>query len=93
MITAIQNLFQFDNVSFGQVLTIGEVYRAVTAVAGVDYVVITGFTTTSGGTSTIDNSGIIAVPSNRLPKFGITGSADTIRSTVILNTSGGVSAV
>lgn len=88
--TAIQNLFQFDNVSFGQVLTIGEVYRAAAAVAGVDYLVITGFTTTSGsgGYTTIDNSGIITVSSDRLPKFGLTASTDVIR-----NTYGGVSAV
>jgi hypothetical protein len=44
---AIKALFTFDNVSFGQKITLGELYRAILAVSGVDYVNITQFTTTS----------------------------------------------
>lgn len=87
---AIQNLFTFDNVSFGQVLTIGEVYRIAMAVPGVDYLVIKGFTTdsTSSGFTTIDTSGKITIASNRLPQLGLTAAADVVK-----NIYGGVSAV
>jgi hypothetical protein len=53
------------------------------AVAGVDYLIVKGFTTTSGGTTTIDNSGRIAVSATNLPKLGV----------VTITASGGVSAV
>lgn len=80
---AVNGLFAFDSVSFGQVVNIGEVYRAAMAVAGVDYLIVKGFTTTSGGTTTIDNSGRIGVSATNLPKLGI----------VTITASGGVSAV
>lgn len=86
--SAIQNLFTFDNVSFGQTITIGEIYRAAIDVAGVDYLVITGFTTTSGGFNTIDSSGRIVVSADRLPRLGLTSASDVVK-----NIYGGVSAV
>lgn len=80
---AVENLFAFTSVSFGQVVNIGEVYRTAMAVAGVDYLIVKGFTTTSGGTTTIDNSGKITVGATSLPKLGV----------VTITASGGVSAV
>lgn len=44
---AIEELFIFDNVSFGQTLTLGDIYRAALAVEGVDYIVVTRFNTAS----------------------------------------------
>lgn len=69
VLSAITNLFDFQNVSFGQVVTIGEFYRAILAVDGVDYAVITNFNTTSlnGG---ISSSGKINIDPYRLMKKG-----------------------
>lgn len=69
VLDAINNLFDFQNVSFGQVITIGEFYRAILAVDGVDYAVITNFNTSSliGG---ISSSGKITIDQYRLMKRG-----------------------
>jgi len=69
--SALEELFNFSNVSFGQTVTVGEVYRTAMSIAGVDYVIVKGFTTTSGGSTTIDTNGKIVVASNKLPKLGI----------------------
>jgi hypothetical protein len=79
--SAIDNLLSFDNVSFGQVITIGDIYRAATAVNGVDYVVVTGFNTAN--TNSILNSGKLTIDSNKLLKKGA----------VTIAPYGGVSAV
>jgi hypothetical protein len=55
--TAIKDLFSFSNVSFGQVVTLGTLYRTILDVSGVDYVTISQFTTT-GNPDTIDTVGI-----------------------------------
>lgn len=83
--SALEALFAFENVSFGDTITVGEVYRTAMAIAGVDYVIVEGFTTSTGGgaATTIDNNGKIVVASNQLPKLGI----------VTIAPSGGVSAV
>jgi hypothetical protein len=50
---AVKNLLSFANVSFNQLLTIGEVYRAALSVIGVDYVELVNMSTTyaaTGGT-------------------------------------------
>lgn len=47
--TALDTLFTFDSVYFGQILSLGEVYRTIMAVDGVDYVNITRFNITSTG--------------------------------------------
>lgn len=44
--SAVKELFTFDGVTFGQKITLGELYRTILAVSGVDYVNITQFTTT-----------------------------------------------
>lgn len=54
---AIKDLFSFSNVSFGQVITLGTLYRTILDVSGVDYVTISQFTTT-GNPDTIDTIGI-----------------------------------
>ena len=81
--SALESLFAFGSVSFGDTVTVGEVYRTAMAVHGVDYVIVEGFTTTPGGLTTIDNNGKITVASNQLPKLGI----------VTITPSGGVAAV
>lgn len=56
---AIKNLLSFEAVSFGQTLTVGEIYRAALSVNGVDYVVLTNLSTTYDSTpetvSSVDN--------------------------------------
>lgn len=50
----IDEFFTFDNVSFGQKLSLGAMYRAIQGVEGVDYATISVFnTTTSGAPSTL----------------------------------------
>jgi hypothetical protein len=46
---AFDEFFKFENVSFGQTLSLGELYRAAMNVEGVDYVNITVFNTSSTG--------------------------------------------
>lgn len=55
VVTAVRNLLSFDNVDFGGSLSLGDVYRAILAVEGVDYTQLTRFTTT--GSNVIDTSG------------------------------------
>lgn len=53
---AIRSILSFDNVSFGQILSAGQVYRAALSVAGVDYVTLTNMSTTyTIGTGTTTN--------------------------------------
>lgn len=72
VVAAIDKIFSFVNVSFGQTITIGEFYRAILAVDGVDYAVITNFNTTSltGGLS---SSGKITIDPYKLLKKGDVG--------------------
>lgn len=64
--TALTALFQPPNVSFGQLLTVGEVYQTIMAVAGVAWVVVPVFTredVTQTGTTNIQLRGSeIATP-------------------------------
>lgn len=72
--TAILKLFEFSNVSFNQTMTIGDVYRAILAVEGVDYAVVTGFNTVSATSDTITStsglSGTIRSGETSLFKIG-----------------------
>ena len=52
---AIRNLFSFDNMDFGARVSLGTIYRTILDIDGVDYAVITRFTTT--GSNVIDSSG------------------------------------
>lgn len=67
--TAITAMFEFDKVSFGQILTVGEFYRTILAIEGVDYAVITNFNTV-GLNGTLASSGKITIDPYRLPKKG-----------------------
>jgi hypothetical protein len=57
--SAIRELLSFSKVSFGQTLTVGEVYRAALNVNGVDYVTLTNlhtvFDTTPATVGTVNN--------------------------------------
>ena len=65
--TALDTLFSFDNTDFGKRLTIGEVYRLVMAVDGVDYVSITAFNTVGDASLTQ----VVSAASTRLLQKGI----------------------
>lgn len=66
--TALTALFQPPNVSFGQLLAVGQVYQTIMAVSGVDWVVVPVMTredVTQSGTSNIQLRGSeIATPGN-----------------------------
>jgi hypothetical protein len=55
VVNAIYELFSFDNALFGNRVSLGQVYRAILDVDGVDYAVISRFTTTVN--NVIDSSG------------------------------------
>jgi uncharacterized phage protein gp47/JayE len=76
--SAIDQLFSFDNVFFGQRLTIGQLYRAVLAVNGVNYAIVTAFHKDSDLSPSVQNE--ILIDSLRIPR----------RKTVTLNMQGGV---
>jgi len=73
---AIDELFDFDNVFFGQRLTLGQLYRIILNVPGVDYCTITTFDFAGSGSA---QSSILIDPL-KLPKKG----------SVVLNMSGGI---
>lgn len=69
---ALNELFEFDNVSFGQLLHLGQIHRIILNVPGVDYVVVTKFCLAGG--ATIETS--IQVPDLRIPKKGPNGGSE-----------------
>lgn len=83
--SAISSIFDFNSVTFGQRITLSELYRAILAVRDVDYAIVTAFNSDDLGG--VEN--VITVDSLSLPKltFGSPGS-DTLAVTVI----GGISA-
>lgn len=68
--TALDNIFDFDNVTFGQVLPLGQIYRTIMSIEGVDYVSITGFNTVGTSTLTIPSNTISAPETGLLRKGG-----------------------
>lgn len=66
VVSAIGSLFSFDNVIFGQLLHLGQVYQIINNVPGVQYVVITRFDKT--GSTGVQTS--ILVDPLKLPKQG-----------------------
>jgi hypothetical protein len=75
----IDNFFLFDNVSFGQTLSIGAFYKAIQSVEGVDYVIITAFnnnesssvlTTITANSNTLFRKGVVTLTTTG----GITGT-------------------
>lgn len=89
VLAAIYNLFSFDNVDFGSKVSLGDVYRAMSDVEGVDYAQITRLTTT--GSSVIDSSGNftgVTAPSNSMLVISTTSSF-TLTATGGIVASGG----
>ena len=76
VLTAVLGLFSFSNARFGDKVSVGELYRTCMDVEGVDFVVVTQFTTSAGSPTTIDQSGS--------PLF-VGVSADDDKMLVILN--------
>lgn len=78
--SALDEFFEFDNVSFNQTLSVGQLYRAIQNLEGVDYVVIStfqknGVTNTSlspitSGDTTLFKKGTISISTSG----GITGT-------------------
>jgi hypothetical protein len=62
----IEDLFEFDNVFFGQLLVLAQIYRRCVDVIGVDYVTITKFCESGG--SSVDPE--ILIDPLKLPKLG-----------------------
>ena len=58
VVTAVKELFSFANTQFGGSVSIGELYRTCMDITGVDYVVVTQFTTT-GSAGVIDGDGVL----------------------------------
>lgn len=90
---AIRALLTFENVNFGQTLTVGEVYRAALSVNGVDYVVLTNLSTTYDSTpATVSTVANVSADSNKLlcftDKYTSNGTSNAIA--VNLAMSGGI---
>ena len=66
---AVRNLLTFDKVKFGQVVTVGDVYRAALSVAGVDYVEILNLNTTYWPLNTVGVVANVAISDTELPCF------------------------
>lgn len=64
--SALDELFKFENVTFGQRLTLGQVYRTILDVEGVDYAVISIFDTSASGSAQTE----ISIPAEQLAKKG-----------------------
>lgn len=84
---AVKEIFSFDNMDFGASVSLGTIYRTMLGVEGVNYAVITRFTTT--GSNVIDSvgsfTGVIA-PSTSMLTMGSTSS-------YTVNYSGGITAI
>jgi hypothetical protein len=63
---AVENLFDFDNVFFGQLLVLAQIYQRCVQVAGVDYVTVTKFC--ESGNSSVESD--ILIDPLKLPKLG-----------------------
>jgi predicted phage baseplate assembly protein len=68
--TALDKIFEFDNVTFGQILPLGQIYRTIMGIDGVDYVSITGFNKSSANSTTITGTTISAPATGLLRKGG-----------------------
>ena len=84
---ALKALFEFDDVSFGQTVTLGTLYRAILDVDGVDYVSVSRFTTSSS--NVIDTASLIPAVE------GVQAAANRLLllSQLSVTASGGVASV
>lgn len=92
VVTALTNVFDFDNVDFGQKITLGEVYRAALAVDGVEFVSINSMYISDPSVSDTGvvvaaspSVGDIVTPSKNIPRLD--PSLDT---TTALHVRGGL---
>jgi hypothetical protein len=82
----IKDLFSFNNVYFDQLISLGNLYRLILEVYGVDYVTINQFTT-SGDPDTIDTVGISPAVK------GVKTTVETnllLLKELVVNVSGGI---
>lgn len=86
VVTAIEELFNFDNLDFDKKVALGDVYRAILDIDGVDYTHITRFTTT--GSNVIDSSGSFIGVSPTAHSLLVLGAT----SSFTLTPSGGITA-
>ena len=84
VVSAMRSLFSFDTSDFGNKVSLGTLYRTILDVEGVDYTVITRFTTT--GSNVIDSSGgFTGVQASDTSMLVIAGT-----STFTMTRSGGI---
>lgn len=78
VIAALDSLFSFDRVAFGQTVNVGQIYRTILNVRGVSYAEIAAFYKSSDGSPSLQSS--ISIDSLKIPKKG----------TFTINMDGGV---
>ena len=76
----LDNFFEFDAVSFGQTLSLGEIYRALMNINGVDYVNIVTFNTSNSG---IASGNKITASATSLLRKGLAYDFDGISGGVV----------
>ena len=87
VISAIDDLFSFENVSFGQTLSIGTIYRTIQSIEGVDYVVFPS-------SDPPLNDGVFSFTSSGVSTTLTAGEAELLRKgTVTVYTEGGVTGI
>lgn len=65
----VRDILSFSRVVFGQVVTIGDVYRAALSVVGVDYVEILNLNTSYSSSNSVATVSNVQVASTKLPCF------------------------
>lgn len=87
VVTAVRALFNFDNLDFDTTVSLGQVYRTILNVDGVEYTNITRFTTT--GSNVIDTSGTFTGVTPNAQSMLVLSNAS---STFTITRSGGITA-
>jgi hypothetical protein len=82
---AIRELLSFENVSFEQLLTVGEVYRAALSATGVDYVTILNLDDAYSALNTVATVANVQTDSTKLLCF-----SDAVNPAVTFNMLGGL---
>jgi hypothetical protein len=82
-------MFAYNNLDLGERITIGEVYRRVMRVEGVDYVDILALNSASASATTVEN---IEVPFDKIARIKPEGlNPETDPSGLVINLNGGIS--
>jgi Baseplate J-like protein len=86
---ALDTMFAYNNLDLGERITIGEVYRRVMRVEGVDYVDILALNSASASATTVEN---IEVPFDKIARIKPEGlNPETDPSGLVINLNGGIS--